>query len=146
MSATGMPTTTLDSKVAFNDVQFGFVPHGGSSYYLSRLPGELGTFLAITGLPLTGIDARELGVVDELIHKTKTYEKKILDILVNLEFPMPTGYHLSDRFTKDPWKSHIGKRIVSDDKDRLREINEAARRSHKNTYFSEFAEPRDRHP
>lgn len=64
LSATGVPYSTPDSSIAFNDVQFGFVPHGGSSYYLSRLPGELGTFLAITGLPLSGIDAAELNVVD----------------------------------------------------------------------------------
>ncbi len=57
LSATGLPTVTLDSRLTFNDVSFGFVPHGGSSYYLSRLPGELGTFLALTGFPITGIDA-----------------------------------------------------------------------------------------
>ena len=55
---------TLDSKLSFNEASFGFVPHGGSSFYLSRLPGEIGTFLALTGFPLTGIDAKEIGIAD----------------------------------------------------------------------------------
>ena len=68
LCATGLPTVTLDSKLSFNDVAFGFIPHGGSSYYLSRLQGELGTFMAVTGLPITGIDAKEFGLVDGLVH------------------------------------------------------------------------------
>jgi hypothetical protein len=75
----------MNSKVAFNDVTFGFVPHGGSTYYLSRLPGELGTFLAVTGLPLNGIDAVMLGITDELVHYSKEYEKVVLDTMMNLD-------------------------------------------------------------
>jgi len=37
-------------------IEIGFVPHGGSSFYLSRMPGEIGTFLALTGLPLDSFD------------------------------------------------------------------------------------------
>lgn len=89
--------------MAFNDVTYGFVPHGGSTYYLSRLPGELGTFLAVTGLPLTGIDAVQLKLADELVHTSKPYERTILEIMVNVDVPIPNAFHLSDRFTKDAW-------------------------------------------
>ena len=64
LQGTSYPIATLNSKLCFNEVSFGFIPHGGSSYYLSRLPGELGKFLAITGLPLTGVDALEFQAVD----------------------------------------------------------------------------------
>jgi enoyl-CoA hydratase/carnithine racemase len=68
LQSSGFPIATLDSKLCFNEVTFGFVPHGGASYYLSRLPGEVGTFLALTGLPMIGIDAKELKLVDQILH------------------------------------------------------------------------------
>jgi enoyl-CoA hydratase/carnithine racemase len=64
LQASGYPLVTVDSKVCFNEVSFGFVPHGGATYYLSRMPGEIGTFLALTGLPLRGVDAKELHLAD----------------------------------------------------------------------------------
>ena len=77
-------------------MQFGFVPHGGASYYLSRLPGELGTYLAITGLPMTGVDAKLLNLTDMLIHKTSTYKYILADIMENMEFPMASGLMNAD--------------------------------------------------
>ena len=44
-----MPFVNNNTKVCFNEAQYGFTLHAGSSFYLSRLPGELGTFLALTG-------------------------------------------------------------------------------------------------
>ena len=94
---------TLDTKVTFNEVAFGFVPHGGSSYYLSRLPGELGTFLAITGFPMTGIDAKELGIADSLVHYSQAYEEEITDILFAMEFPIPNYDLISNKGRFNPW-------------------------------------------
>jgi enoyl-CoA hydratase/carnithine racemase len=70
-----MPIVTLDSLMSFNDVSFGFVPHGGSSYYLSRLPNEIGTFLCLTGIPIMGEDAMDFTIAEKLIHNTEEYEK-----------------------------------------------------------------------
>jgi enoyl-CoA hydratase/carnithine racemase len=33
LAACGMPLATNTSKVAFNEVTFGFVPHSGASFY-----------------------------------------------------------------------------------------------------------------
>jgi enoyl-CoA hydratase/carnithine racemase len=96
LQATGMPTVTLDSKLSFNEATFGFVPHGGSSYYLSRLPGEIGTFLALTGFPITGIDAKTFGIADELVHFSSAFEEEICDTLFAMEFPIPNGEYLSN--------------------------------------------------
>lgn len=95
---------TLDSKLCFNEVTFGFVPHGGSTYYLSRLPGEIGTFLALTGLPITGIDAKEFGIADELVHYSAVYEEEVADILYSMEFPLSNYDLLSNKGRFDPWK------------------------------------------
>ena len=107
LAATGLPTVTLDTKVTFNEVAFGFVPHGGSSYYLSRLPGELGTFLAITGFPMTGIDAKELGIADSLVHYSQAYEEEITDILFAMEFPIPNYDLISNKGRFNPWQQEV---------------------------------------
>ncbi len=110
LQATALPTVTLDSRISFNDVQFGFVPHGGSSYYLSRLPGEIGTFLALTGIPISGIDAKEFGIADELVHYSTAFEEEISDILFSMEFPIPNYDLLSNKGRLDPWKKAIADR------------------------------------
>ena len=45
------------SQLRWNECELGFTPHSGSSYYLSKLPGEIGTYLALTGTTMTGDDA-----------------------------------------------------------------------------------------
>ena len=105
---------TLDSKLSFNEASFGFVPHGGSSFYLSRLPGEIGTFLALTGFPLTGIDAKEIGIADSLVHYSQAYEEEIADILFAMEFPVPNYDLISNKGTHRPWREQIGKRLKED--------------------------------
>ena len=122
---------TLDSKLSFNEASFGFVPHGGSSFYLSRLPGEIGTFLALTGFPLTGIDAKEIGIADSLVHYSQAYEEEIADILFAMEFPVPNYDLISNKGTYRPWREQIGKRLKED--------------GH-NIIHEEFMEPKDKVP
>ena len=97
LQASGIPTAAPNTKVAFNEVTFGFVPHGGSSYYLSRMPGELGAFLALTGLPISGLDAVQNGMADMYIHKADSYRYLLGDIIDNIEFPMPSGFNYADQ-------------------------------------------------
>ena len=80
---------TLDAKMAFNDVSFGFVPHGGSSFYLSRLPNEIGTFLALTGFPLPVSDIMDFKLADKLIHLEKDFDLDVAEYLTHLEMPIP---------------------------------------------------------
>lgn len=67
LQATACPVATENTKISFNDVTFGFVPHGGSSFYLSRLPNELGTFLGLTGLPIGAMDAMKFKLTDNFV-------------------------------------------------------------------------------
>lgn len=55
---------TERSKIAMPEVGIGFTPDVGGSYLLSRVPGELGTHLALTGVPIGGSDAVYLGLAD----------------------------------------------------------------------------------
>jgi enoyl-CoA hydratase len=58
---------TERSRVAMPETTIGFSPDVGSLFLLSRAPGELGTHLAMTGLPVGGADAVACGLADSLI-------------------------------------------------------------------------------
>lgn len=137
---------TLDSKLTFNEASFGFVPHGGSSFYLSRLPGELGTFLALTGSPLTGIDAKELGIADSLVHYSQAYEEELADILFAMEFPVPNHDLLSNKGTYRPWRDQINKRLEEESHKQLGDQFERTREKQDNIIHEEFMEPKDKVP
>ena len=70
---------------------------------MSRLPGEIGTFLALTGFPITGIDAKEFGIADELVHYSEAYEEEVMQILLAMEFPIPNGDLLADNGRANLW-------------------------------------------
>ncbi|MGC1522880.1 MAG: enoyl-CoA hydratase/isomerase family protein [Steroidobacteraceae bacterium] len=45
------------TRIAMPEVAVGFFPDVGASHFLSRLPGALGTYLALTGVQIRGADA-----------------------------------------------------------------------------------------
>jgi enoyl-CoA hydratase len=52
----GMPETTI-----------GLFPDVGGAWFLSRLPGETGTYLALTGIPVTVGDCEKLGISTHVV-------------------------------------------------------------------------------
>lgn len=58
---------TERTKLAMPETIIGFFPDVGGLWFLSRAPGELGTHVALTGLPVNGADAVLLGVADALV-------------------------------------------------------------------------------
>ena len=52
----GMPETTI-----------GLFPDVGGAWFLSRLPGEMGTYLALTGQPVHSSDCFSLGIATHLV-------------------------------------------------------------------------------
>ena len=52
------------TQMAMPEVAIGFFPDVGASYFLSRLPGRLGTYLALTGVQIQGADALYSGLAD----------------------------------------------------------------------------------
>lgn len=52
----GMPETTI-----------GLFPDVGGAWFLARLPGETGTYLALTGVPVTVGDCLELGIATHVV-------------------------------------------------------------------------------
>jgi enoyl-CoA hydratase len=58
---------TERSRIAMPETAIGFFPDVGSLYLLSRVPGELGTHLALTGASISGTDAIACGLADAVI-------------------------------------------------------------------------------
>lgn len=52
------------TRMAMPEVAIGFFPDVGGSYFLSRLPGQLGRYLALTGLQIGAPDALYCGLAD----------------------------------------------------------------------------------
>ena len=78
--------------MAFNECTFGFVPHSGATYYLSRLPNEFGAFLALTGMPIHGTDAAKLGLVDGILQQTKHVDKDLANIVYSQGYDPREGH------------------------------------------------------
>ena len=52
------------TRMAMPEVGIGFFPDVGATYFLSRLPGGLGLYLALTGTQIRGADALAAGLAD----------------------------------------------------------------------------------
>jgi enoyl-CoA hydratase/carnithine racemase len=52
------------TRIAMPEVGIGLFPDVGASYFLSRLPGCLGPYLALTGVQIRGSDALYAGLAD----------------------------------------------------------------------------------
>lgn len=58
---------TEKTKVAMPEVGLGFFPDVGGTWLLSRAPGEIGTYLGLTGQIANGPDTVHVGLADVLI-------------------------------------------------------------------------------
>ncbi|MDO8980935.1 MAG: enoyl-CoA hydratase/isomerase family protein [Afipia sp.] len=68
LSAHGAHRIVTDkTKMAMPEVGLGFFPDVGGTWLLSRAPGEIGTYFALTGQTMTGADAVYAGAADVLI-------------------------------------------------------------------------------
>ena len=65
---------TERSLVGMPETAIGFVPDVGGTYLLSRAPGELGTHLALTGMPVGAGDAVLCGLADHFISSDRLPE------------------------------------------------------------------------
>lgn len=55
---------TERSRLAMPETGIGYFPDVGGSYFLSRIPGELGTYLGVSGVQIQGADALYCGLAD----------------------------------------------------------------------------------
>ncbi|MCD6046038.1 MAG: caiD [Gammaproteobacteria bacterium] len=79
-------TETL--RFAMPECAIGFFPDVGGSYFLSRAPGKLGTYLGLSGVSIQAADALYCGFIDHCIAATSYTAMKTQ--LLNTDFSKAT--------------------------------------------------------
>ncbi|MEB0045239.1 MULTISPECIES: enoyl-CoA hydratase/isomerase family protein [unclassified Pseudomonas] len=62
---------TERSRLAMPEVAIGYFPDVGGSYFLSRIPGELGIYLGVSGVQIRAADALYCGLADWYLDSTQ---------------------------------------------------------------------------
>ncbi len=62
---------TEKSRLAMPEITIGLYPDVGGSYFLNRMPGQCGRFLALTGAAFNGRDAVYLGMAEGFIEHAR---------------------------------------------------------------------------
>ena len=76
---------TENAVFAMPETSIGFFPDVGGSYFLPRLPGKLGTYLALTGRRLKGLDIVKAGIATHFCANAGL--AKLEDELLRIENP-----------------------------------------------------------
>ncbi|MEV1011860.1 enoyl-CoA hydratase/isomerase family protein [Streptomyces sp. NPDC049881] len=85
---------TERSRIAMPETGIGFVPDVGGTRLLAHAPGELGTFLALTGTPVGAADALLCGLADHFVPSASL--RSLVDDLAELPVPEALGRHVQD--------------------------------------------------
>lgn len=70
MAGASHRVVTEKSRLAMPEVRIGLFPDVGGTWFLNRMPGKLGLFLALTGATMNAADARFVGLADYTIAQT----------------------------------------------------------------------------
>lgn len=65
---------TEKARLGMPEVSIGFFPDVGGSYFLSRLPSEIGTYMGVSGNPVGAADALQIGLADWFLHAEQISE------------------------------------------------------------------------
>ena len=60
------------------------MPHAVTTFYASRMPGDFGTFMVLTGTSLHGKDAINIGIAELLIDEPEKYDEDVIDCITHL--------------------------------------------------------------
>lgn len=72
--AAELRVVTERSRLGMPEVGIGYFPDVGASYFLSRIPGELGTYLGVTGVQIEAADALYCGLADWYLESSRLAE------------------------------------------------------------------------
>lgn len=80
---------TERSRLAMPEVGIGYFPDVGGSYFLARIPGELGVYLGVSGVQIRAADALYCGLADWYMDSSKLHAlDEQLDTLVWHDSPL----------------------------------------------------------
>lgn len=84
MAGASHRVVTQHSRLAMPEVSIGLFPDVGGSWFLNRVPGNAGLFLALTGSPLRAADALFAGWADH--HVMQEHRPAVMQALVDQEW------------------------------------------------------------
>lgn len=84
MAGASHRVVTETSRVAMPEISIGLFPDVGGSWFLRRMPGRMGLFLALTGASINGHDLLVAGLGDHFVRAAD--REAIFDQLVALEW------------------------------------------------------------
>ncbi len=67
MAGASHRVATPTTRMAMPEITIGIYPDVGGSWFLRHMPGRVGLFLALTGVPINAADARFAGLADFII-------------------------------------------------------------------------------
>ncbi|MEU4052618.1 enoyl-CoA hydratase/isomerase family protein [Streptomyces olivaceus] len=85
---------TERSRIAMPETGIGFVPDVGGTHLLALAPGELGTYLALTGAQIQAADALLCGLADQYLPSASL--RSFVDDLAVLPVREALGRHVQD--------------------------------------------------
>jgi enoyl-CoA hydratase/carnithine racemase len=91
--ATAVRIVTPSSRLAMPEISIGLYPDVGASWFLSRLPGRLGLFLALTGASINARDALDLSLADRFLRDDQ--QEALIDGLLQLNWQEQTPVQLN---------------------------------------------------
>lgn len=80
MAGASHRVVTEKSRLAMPEIGIGLFPDVGGSYFLNRMPGKLGLFLALTGAMINAMDAKFAKLADYAIAQVD--KPKVLDLIL----------------------------------------------------------------
>jgi enoyl-CoA hydratase/carnithine racemase len=80
MAGASHRVATERSRLAMPEIAIGLYPDVGGSWFLNRMPGRLGLFLALTGAPFNAADAKFVKLADYQI--AHGHKQQVLDALL----------------------------------------------------------------
>lgn len=92
MAGASHRVVTESTRLAMPEIGIGLFPDVGGSWFLRRMPGRVGLFLALTAAPLNAADALHVGIADAFVPHGRKAE--VLDALAGADW---TGDDAADR-------------------------------------------------
>ncbi len=80
---------TERTRCAMPEIGIGLFPDVGGTWFLNRMPGKTGLFVALTAVPLNATDAIYLGLGDHFIRHDR--QQDVIDALLKVEWQRSAG-------------------------------------------------------
>jgi enoyl-CoA hydratase/carnithine racemase len=85
LAACSHPIVGERTRIAMPEITIALFPDVGGSWFLNRMPGHVGRFLALTAVHINGVDAVDVGLANYFLAASQ--HQQVLDALIALEWP-----------------------------------------------------------